>query len=114
MRPLLLFVDEKVGLKNTLIVLSADHGSPEAPEYAAGLGMEVGCLTPTRIDKEPAIKALKDRFGIGQELIKLYYHPYIYLDRQLIAEKGLDQGEPGVGEPETEVLQLELFPCRGL
>ena len=25
------FVDEKVGLENTLVVLSADHGQPEVP-----------------------------------------------------------------------------------
>jgi arylsulfatase A-like enzyme len=27
------FIDEKVGLDQTLIVLSGDHGAPEAPEY---------------------------------------------------------------------------------
>lgn len=87
------FVDEKVGLKNTLIVLCADHGVPEAPEYMAELGMAVDRLVPSKFDVEPGIAALKKRFGIGKELIKMYDHPYIYLDHQLIREKGLDLGE---------------------
>ncbi|MGK7909421.1 MAG: alkaline phosphatase family protein [Synechococcus sp.] len=36
------FIDTKVGLENTLIVLSADHGAPEAPEYIAEFGLETG------------------------------------------------------------------------
>ena len=90
---LLKFVDEKVGLINTLIVLSADHGAPEAPEYMAENGMAVDRLVPSKFDVEPGIAALKKRFGIGTELIKMYEHPYIYLDHQLIREKGLDLGE---------------------
>ena len=38
------FIDEKVGLERTLIVLSADHGMPEMPEYMAEKGMRVGRL----------------------------------------------------------------------
>ena len=87
------FVDEKVGLENTLIVLSADHGAPEAPEYMAGLGMDVNRLTPSSYDTTPVVEALKKRFGIGKELITMYQHPYIYLDHRVIREKGLDQAE---------------------
>ena len=87
------FVDEKVGLKHTLIVLSADHGAPEAPEYMAEKGMPVGRLTPSRYDSTPVITALKKRFGIGKEIIKMYQHPYIYLDDQVIRERGLDKPE---------------------
>jgi arylsulfatase A-like enzyme len=54
-------VDRLVGLGNTLIVLSADHGGPETPEYMAGLGMETGRLTPQRVDEEPIIFAGADR-----------------------------------------------------
>jgi predicted AlkP superfamily pyrophosphatase or phosphodiesterase len=87
------FVDGKVGLENTLIVLSADHGAPEAPEYMASLGMDVDRLTPSKFDGTPAVEALKERFGIGRGLIKMYQHPYLYLDHQLIRERGLDQAE---------------------
>ena len=87
------YVDEKVGLQNTLIVLAADHGAPEAPEYMAGLGMDVKRLTPSTYDTTPVVEALKKRFGIGKELITMYAHPYIYLDHSVIRDKGLDQAE---------------------
>jgi arylsulfatase A-like enzyme len=87
------FIDEKVGLENTLIVLSADHGAPEAADYMADKGMAVGRLTPSTFDTEPVIRALKQRFGIGKRLIKMYQHPYIYLDHQVLREKGLESAE---------------------
>ena len=90
---LLKYVEDKVGLDNTLIVLSADHGSAEAPEYMASIGMETGRLSQKRIDTAPVMQALKKRFGFGKELIRLYYHPYIYLNHKVIKEKGLEQGE---------------------
>jgi hypothetical protein len=86
------YVDDKVGLENTLIVLSADHGQPEAPGYLQELGIGKAHYFDTgSLDREPAIAALKKQFGIGEELIEEYFHPYIYLNRELIREKGLDQ-----------------------
>jgi hypothetical protein len=87
------FVDKHVGLQNTLIVLSADHGSPEVPGYLNELGIEAQYVEPDKWDREPAIKALKEKFGIGKELIQTYYHPYIYLNQHIIREKGLDRAE---------------------
>jgi len=89
---LLAFVDEKVGLDNTLIVLSADHGQPEAPGYLHELGIgNAHYIDTSALDKKPAIEALKKQFGLGEELIQAYYHPYVYLNRKLIEERGLDQ-----------------------
>ena len=86
------FVDEKVGLQNTLIVLSADHGQPEVPGHLHELGIQEAAYFDTdALDKAPAIAALKQRFGIGKALIKAFFQPYLYLDRELIREKGLDQ-----------------------
>ena len=88
------YVDEKVGLEHTLIVLSADHGAPEAPEYMASLGMDVGRITPKKIDIAPTIAALKDRFGIGRRVD----HPllsslHLSQPRSHSGHKGLDQAE---------------------
>ena len=86
------YVDKKVGLKNTLIVLSADHGQPEIPGHLHELGIENAHYFDTKaLDKTPAIAALKQQFGIGEELIEAYFQPYVYLNRNLIQEKGLDQ-----------------------
>ena len=90
---LLRFVDAQVGLDKTLIVLSADHGGPEAPGYLKELGFEADYIDPKGWDKAGAIKALKKRFGIGEELITTYFHPYVYLNLKVIAENGLDQAE---------------------
>jgi hypothetical protein len=83
----------KFGLDKTLIVLSADHGAPEAPGYLKKLGFESDYVAPKTWDKAGAIGKLKKRFGIGKELITTYFHPYIYLNRKFIAEKGLNQAE---------------------
>ena len=87
------YVDNRVGLENTLIVLSADHGGPEAPGYLNSLGIPAKYVTPDEWDKAPAISALKQKFGIGKELIQTYSHPYVYLNREVIKEKGLSQIE---------------------
>ncbi|THB72171.1 MAG: alkaline phosphatase family protein [Desulfobulbaceae bacterium] len=89
---LFMFIDQKVGLDNTLIVLSADHGLPEAPGSLHALGISKAKYFDTQaLDKKPAIQALKATFGLGEELIEYYFPPYLYLNRDLIKEKGLDQ-----------------------
>ena len=90
---LLKTVDDQVGLDNTLIVLSADHGSPEVPGYLNQLGIEAKTVDPKTWDRQPGIAALKKRFGVGQQLIRTYYHPYLYLNQDVIREHGLDPVE---------------------
>jgi predicted AlkP superfamily pyrophosphatase or phosphodiesterase len=89
---LLAYVDKTVGLENTLIVLSADHGQPEVPGHLHELGIENAHYFDTAaLDKAPAIAALKKKFGMGEELIEAFFPPYVYLNHKLIREKGLDQ-----------------------
>ena len=88
---LLAFVDKRVGLEQTLIVLSADHGAPEAPGYLQELGFESDYIDPASFDAKVEFAPVKAQFGIGEELITTYFHPYLYLNRVLIEEKGLDQ-----------------------
>jgi hypothetical protein len=96
------YIDARIGLDNTIIVLSADHGGPEAPGYMQQFGFESDYIVPDRFDKTAAIATLKKQFGIGERLIETYFHPYLYLNRRIIREKGLDQGE------------VELAVCREL
>lgn len=84
------FVDKTVGLENTLIVLSADHGAPEAPEYMRSLGMEAGRFDFTYFREQgPLNKVLMERFG-RDDLIATHSHPYLYLNLDAIAEAKLD------------------------
>jgi arylsulfatase A-like enzyme len=87
---LLRFIDETVGLESTLIVLSADHGTPEAPEYAAKKGLHAGRIDLDSLDYTKLDTELRKRFGIGKEVIKMTFHPYVYLDRELIRKKQLN------------------------
>ena len=88
------FIDKEVGLENTLIVLSADHGQPEVPGHLHELGIDNAHYFDTKaLDKTPAIMALKKQFGLGEELIEAFYQPYLYLNHDLIRAKGLDQAQ---------------------
>lgn len=86
-------IETKVGLANTLIVLSADHGGPEAPGALQEYGFEVDYVNPNKWETEASFAKLKERFGIGKKLIREYAHPYIYLDREVIEAQNLDMAE---------------------
>jgi hypothetical protein len=88
------FIDKEVGLENTLIVLSADHGQPEVPGHLHELGIDNAHYFDTKaLDKTPAIMALKKQFGLGEELVQAFFQPYLYLNHDLIRDKGLDQAQ---------------------
>lgn len=92
------FVDQKVGLANTVIVLSADHGAAEAPGYLREFGIDAryfnpNTLDPKTLEKLPAIEAVKKKFGINKELIQAFFQPYIYLNHEVLRERGLNQTE---------------------
>ncbi|MFH0263720.1 alkaline phosphatase family protein [Vibrio barjaei] len=82
------YVDDSIGLENTLIVLSADHGVPEASPTVNTLGFR----QPFYFNKDALLTdalmtRLKNEFGLEKDVIKLYAQPYIYLDHELIAAK---------------------------
>ena len=84
------FVDEKVGLDKTLIVLSADHGAPEAPEYMASFGFSTGRFAFDWFKTEgPLTEALQKKFG-RDDLIAGHSHPYLYLNLDAVSSAGLD------------------------
>jgi len=90
---LLAFLDRAVGLEHTLIVLSADHGTPEVPAQLAALGLPGATFEPDTLESAPGLAALKARLGIDGAVVQSYFHPYLYLDRALIAERGLDRAD---------------------
>jgi predicted AlkP superfamily pyrophosphatase or phosphodiesterase len=102
------FVDEVVGLEHTLIVLSSDHGTPEVPEYMAAKGLSAGRIYLDTLDFTELDRELMEQFGIGQEVIQMTFHPYVYLDRALLEEKGLDLAEV------SRVVARELIKFEGI
>jgi predicted AlkP superfamily pyrophosphatase or phosphodiesterase len=101
------FVDDKVGLDKTLVVLSADHGMAEMPEYATELGYPAGRWFGDEV-LASARQASMKLYGSDQ-LVKDFFRPYLYLDGSAIQKKGLDRDtvaaalaadmakQPGVG-----------------
>jgi predicted AlkP superfamily pyrophosphatase or phosphodiesterase len=85
---LLAFIDETVGLDKTLIVLSADHGVAEMPEYMTELGFPAGRLYPDDIIAA-ANQIAKERFDI-EDIVRFYYRPYLYLDAGKLDSAGLE------------------------
>jgi predicted AlkP superfamily pyrophosphatase or phosphodiesterase len=98
------FIDREVGLDHTLVVLSADHGIAEAPEYMAERGFDAGRLTPEVI--LAAVDRIADEdFGLD-EIVRFYYRPFLYLDMDRIASAGLDPDV--VREAVADALTREL------
>jgi len=84
------FLDETVGLENTLIALSADHGGPEAPEYVQSIGVEAGRFSLDHFKKPNELSvALMQRYG-RDDFILSHSHPYLYLDYDAIRDAKQD------------------------
>jgi len=88
---LLKAIDEHVGLAKTLIVLSADHGGPDAPGYLNSLGIPAGYVDPGSWDKDAAIDRIKKQFHISGSLIETYSHPYVYFSADVKNNQDIDQ-----------------------
>ena len=86
---LLRFVDDAVGLDETLIVLSADHGMADMPEYAAELGFETGRIYGDEILTIAKDASRKTCLGTMPSC-KDFFRPYLYLDHDVIDEMNLN------------------------
>lgn len=83
-------VDQSVGLENTLIVLSADHGVPEASPIANRLGLRsANYFNVDKLLSDKVLARLNKEFGLGKEAVRLYAQPYLYLDHDVIAKAGV-------------------------
>jgi predicted AlkP superfamily pyrophosphatase or phosphodiesterase len=104
---LLKFIDKTIGLKHTLIVLSADHGIADMPEYMTELGYAAGRLVPDEIVAKA--NQAGQQFGI-KEIVRFFYRPYIYLDDEKIAAAKLDhaQVEQTIANELTDFDGIEL------
>ena len=90
---LLKHVDDTVGLENTLIVFSADHGGAEVPGSLKQHGIDAQYIVFDEIEKQKGFKALKEKYGVGEKLIEKFSNPYIYLNHEVIFENKLDTAQ---------------------
>ncbi len=82
-------IDDSVGLKNTIVVLSADHGVAPTPEHSASEKMPGGYLVA---DMEDAVgSALNRRFGKANWIIPGGSDTALYINHEALAKvKGPD------------------------
>lgn len=85
------YLDQRVGLRNVLITLSADHGFMNIPEFSSTRRQDAG-----RIDPEAMVvavnKALSAKFGEGK-YITTWWNPTLYVDYSLVDGKKLSRVE---------------------
>jgi predicted AlkP superfamily pyrophosphatase or phosphodiesterase len=84
------YIDEQVGLDETLIVLSGDHGGPDAPGYLNSMGIPSAYVDPEGWDQASAIDRLKKKFRIKGDLFELYSHPYLYFGNEIKNDPKID------------------------
>ncbi|MGA8806776.1 MAG: alkaline phosphatase family protein [Thermoanaerobaculia bacterium] len=89
---LLSFIEKEVGLKNTIVVLSGDHGGVEYPEYLTTLGINTGRLTPNAIENA-ATTALKAHYPSVTGDLFIWSQPSFYLNQHVLAANKLDEAE---------------------
>jgi predicted AlkP superfamily pyrophosphatase or phosphodiesterase len=93
LRKLFAFLDKQVGMKNVLVVLTADHGVAPVPEVSKQRKMEGGRFAAGAVDK-PVEAALVTKYGAGPWIEKVVDSgTMLYLNLGLIKEHHLDRAE---------------------
>jgi predicted AlkP superfamily pyrophosphatase or phosphodiesterase len=82
-------IDEKVGLANTVVVLSADHGALPLVETLQEKGVEARRASPTIL--EDAIRQAFDQRFPGVKGLVAYFATDVYLDNEVMRLNKLDR-----------------------
>jgi len=90
---LIKFVDEKIGLENILIVLSADHGGPDVPDRMRKFGVDAGYFDIDGVDTLAISQVIREKFNITEKVVSGFFHPYVYLNHDVIKKFNLDINE---------------------
>lgn len=89
---LLGFIDRRIGLDRTLIILTSDHGADGIPEYQSDQGLDAGRHYPQEFVRQ-ANRKLKSRFGIDDELIMAFWNPSLYLSPAMMEKHDLEDAD---------------------
>jgi len=87
------FVDDKIGLENVLIVFSADHGAPDVPERLKTFGIDAGYFDLASVDTLSINEVMSNKFNTTEKLVSGFFHPYVYLNDDVIEKYSLDINE---------------------
>lgn len=85
------YLDQRVGMDNVVVVLTADHGFPNVPEFSQSQHIDA-----QRIDSDKLITALNqhlsEKYG-AEKLVVAASMPNIHLDYALVDKRGLKRDE---------------------
>jgi predicted AlkP superfamily pyrophosphatase or phosphodiesterase len=85
------YLDKRIGMDNVLVVLTADHGFPNTPEFAQTQHMDAQRLDGAKL-MAALDKHLSDKFG-GSKLLLAYSLPNIHLDYAQIDKLGAKRSD---------------------
>lgn len=103
------YIDKTVGLKHTLIVLSADHGTPDALPYLEAQGDKNAHYYDMKQCMQSVEAGLaKGPFGKTEGLVGQFFHPYVYLDKKVIDDAKLDS------DAVAEAVAALVRQCQGV
>jgi hypothetical protein len=88
---LVAYLDGRVGLDNVLLMLSADHGFMNIPEYSSSRRLDAGRIDPDKMIADTNA-ALSGKFGEGK-YITTWWNPNLYLDYELVDSRELNRHE---------------------
>jgi hypothetical protein len=83
-------VDGRVGLEHTLVVLSADHGTPEVPGLLVQRGERAGYANLEPLEDEQVLAALAGH-GLAADAVACWFSPQLWLDHGVIEAAGADR-----------------------
>jgi hypothetical protein len=93
LRKFFAYLDKQVGMKDVLVVFTADHGVAPVPEVSQQRKMEAGRFAAGAMEN-PVEAALEAKFGRGKWVEKVVDSgTMLYLNLDLIREKKLDRAE---------------------
>ncbi len=90
---LLTAIDKQVGLDNTLIILTADHGVGDSPSFLDAHHMSEVQPMNVKIAEQQIRSQLKARYQLPEETLMSITSPYVYLDHQIINARQLNLTE---------------------
>ncbi|MFZ6819460.1 alkaline phosphatase family protein [Undibacterium sp. Ji22W] len=84
-------VDKKVGLDNTLVVLTADHGFPNVPEFSQSMKRDASRLEGGKM-LLALNQQLQEKFGV-EKLVRKWSSPYFFLNYSAAENKGISRSD---------------------
>jgi hypothetical protein len=86
------YIDRKIGLQNTIIAMTGDHGVSPVPEYMQLMGLDAARLSGQAVTTA-VTKALNDKFGKDEKWVQAFVNEQVYIEPKLVAAHKASQEE---------------------